>query len=107
MTTASDPTNAAPLRTLRARDHFSLSAYWLATNVLWGAWLMIVLPSQMKQIAPESPAETQGMMLGWGTIPALVVPLLVGALSDRCTSGWGRRRPYMVAGVVINILGLF
>src|ERR1051325_3837986 len=39
-------------------------------------------------------------------IAALVVPLIVGALSDRCTASWGRRRPYMIVGVAINLIGL-
>jgi len=91
---------------LSSGQHFSISAYWFATNLLWGALLMIVIPSQMKQLAPKHPAETQGLLLGIAAIPALVVPLVVGPLSDRCMSRWGRRRPYMAAGVAINLLGL-
>ena len=85
---------------------FAVSAYWFATNLLWGALLMIVIPSQMKLLAPARPAEMTGLLLGLGAIPALVVPLLVGPLSDRCTSRWGRRRPYMAVGVAVNLAGL-
>ncbi|MBI3948764.1 MAG: MFS transporter [Armatimonadetes bacterium] len=91
---------------LRPGQHFSISAFWCATNLLWGALLMIVVPSQMKVIAPGSPAQTQGLLLGLGAIPGILVPLLIGPLSDRCTSRWGRRRPYMVAGVLVNLVGL-
>ena len=91
---------------LRAGQHFAISAYWFATNLLWGALLMIVIPSQMKLIAPSRPAETTGLLLGLGAAPALLVPLLVGPLSDRCMSRWGRRRPYMAAGVAVNLAGL-
>jgi MFS/sugar transport protein len=31
---------------------------------------------------------------------------IVGALSDKCTSRWGRRRPFLVGGSVIVILNL-
>ena len=68
---------------LSATQQFSISSFWFATNLLWGALLMIVIPSQMKQLAPTHPAETQGLLLGIAAIPALVVPLLVGPLSDR------------------------
>jgi len=91
---------------LGAAQHFALSAYWFATNLLWGALLMIIVPSHMRQLAPARHAETLGLLLGLGAIPALVVPLLVGPLSDRCLSRWGRRRPYMVAGAVVNLGGL-
>ena len=97
---------AAPVVRLRAGQHFAISAYWFATNLLWGALLMIVIPSQMKLVAPSRPAETTGLLIGLGAIPALLVPLLIGPLSDRCASRWGRRRPYMVAGVAVNLSGL-
>lgn len=91
---------------LRASQHFAISAFWFATNLHWMAWLMIILPKQMRDIAPRDPAWTQGVLLGFGAIPAVLVPLVVGTLSDRCRSRWGRRRPYILAGVVINVAGL-
>ncbi len=91
---------------MRAKHQFSVSAYWFATNLLWGALLIILVPRQIRQIVPERAAEVQGWVLGLGAIPALVIPLLIGPLSDRCTSRWGRRRPYMVTGVAINLAGL-
>lgn len=91
---------------LNSRGHFAVSAYWLATNLLWGALLIILVPRQIRQIAPARAAEVQGLLIGLGAIPAVVVPLLIGPLSDRCMSRWGRRRPYMVVGVAINLIGL-
>lgn len=91
---------------MSAGNHFSVSAYWFAVNLLWGALLMIIIPSQMKLLAPTRPAETAGLLLGMGAIPALIVPLVVGPLSDRCMSRLGRRRPYMIAGTAVNLLGL-
>ncbi len=91
---------------MRARDHFSVAAFWFGINLLWGALLIIIIPSQMKQVAPERPAETTGLLLGVGAIPALLVPLIVGPFSDRCRSKLGRRRPYMIVGTAINLVGL-
>jgi len=91
---------------MRARHQFFVSAYWFATNLLWGALLIILIPRQIRQMAPATAAQTQGWLLGLGAIAALVVPLIVGPLSDRCMSRFGRRRPYMVAGVAVNLVGL-
>lgn len=41
-----------------------------------------------------------------GPLSGLVVAPIVGALSDRCTSAWGRRRPFIVAGLVAALLGM-
>ena len=96
----------APSPPLSGAQHFSISSFWFATNLLWGALLIVVIPSQMKLLAPKHPAETTGLLLGIAAISALVIPLVVGPLSDRCMSRWGRRRPYMAVGVGINLVGL-
>jgi MFS family permease len=83
----------------------AISAYWFGTNLHWGALLMIIIPLQIERIAPLHKAQALGYV-GYTAIVAAFVPLIVGALSDRCGSRWGRRRPYMVAGVTVNLLGL-
>lgn len=91
---------------MRIKDQFCISAFWFAMNLIWGALLVIIIPSQMKSIAPERPAETTGLLLGMGAIPAFILPLLAGPFSDRCMSKLGRRRPYMIVGTAINLVGL-
>ncbi|MFN3729408.1 MAG: MFS transporter [Fimbriimonadaceae bacterium] len=93
-------------RTIRAREHIGLSIFWFATNFLWGAMLFLVIPEQVRQIIPDKQAEALGLVLGIGAVAALVVPLIVGPLSDRCSHPMGRRRPYMIWGVALNVLGL-
>src|SRR3954463_4392870 len=44
--------------------------------------------------------QAQGLILGIGAIAALVGNPLFGRLSDRTTSRWGRRRPWMVGGSI-------
>lgn len=83
-----------------------MSAYWFATNALWGALLVIMLPAEAKAIAPTFRVTALGLLNGLAALVALFVPLIIGALSDRCTSPLGRRRPYMIAGLGINLIGL-
>jgi MFS family permease len=47
-----------------------------------------------------------GRVTAAGGVFALLTPILVGWLSDRTVTRWGRRRPWMVAGTVLNIIGL-
>lgn len=86
--------------------HLITSLYWFATNFHWGALLLILLPGDIRVLAPETPAQTLGLLTGLGAIPALIVPLIAGALSDRCTRPEGRRKPYIATGVMINLIGL-
>ena len=83
----------------------ALSAFWLGANLHWLA-LYAMIPSQMKTIDPQHPLEKTDFVLGCGSWVALFVPLLAGAFSDRCTSKFGRRRPWMLWGTVINLIGL-
>jgi len=88
------------------RQLCAISAFWFAVNLHWGALLLIIMPSQVARISPQSQAEDLSIILGIGALVALVLPPFVGAYSDRCASRWGRRRPYMAAGVVVNLVGL-
>lgn len=86
--------------------HFALSSFWFGTNFLWGALLVVVIPAEVPRLAPGGHAMITGLLVGAGAIVPMIVPLIAGPLSDRCTSRWGRRRPYIVVGVAVNLIGL-
>jgi len=91
---------------LSVSRQLALSSFWFATNLHWGALLLIVIPHQAKVIAPSDPAGAMGLIFGLGAVIALIVPIVAGAYSDRSMSPHGRRRPYMVAGIAANLVGL-
>lgn len=41
-----------------------------------------------------------------GPLSGLIVAPIVGALSDSCTSRFGRRRPFIIAGMVATVVGM-
>lgn len=54
-------------------------------------------------------ADEASLPLLWlaGPVTGLLIQPLIGALSDRTTSRWGRRTPYFLVGAVLCSLGLF
>jgi len=46
------------------------------------------------------------LVVAWGTLVAVVVNPLVGAISDYATFRMGRRRPFMIIGTMLNIIVL-
>lgn len=84
----------------------SLSAYWLATNVHWTALLVIVLPREVAILSGSNQAAALGGLMSIGAVVSLVVPLVFGPKSDRCASWLGRRRPFVIHGTWINLVGL-
>jgi MFS family permease len=87
--------------------HIKFSVFWFATNFLWGALLTIMLPGEIKHMAPHLRVIALSFITAASAIIAVVVPLFAGALSDRCTHPLGRRRPFIVVGVLVNLVGLF
>jgi MFS family permease len=87
-------------------EQIAISAFWLGTNALWGALLLVMLPSEVDAIAPIYRVPAVGLLASLAAFIALVVPLIAGALSDRCASSWGRRRPFIGVGVAVNVVGL-
>lgn len=98
----------SPLSTLQ---QITLSVLWFGLNFQSAALFAIVLPVQILPFV--SPGQVgnaeQAVVLGWlsvlGGLVALFLPPLVGALSDRTTGNLGRRRPYIVLGTAIELLG--
>lgn len=87
--------------------HLAIAAYWFATNFMWGALLTVMLPAEAQRLVPGNKVPALAVLTGVSALIALTVPLVVGALSDRCAHAWGRRRPYMAVGIGINLVGLF
>ena len=53
--------------------------------------------------APEQAAGNLGLVLGVGALFALFANPLAGRLSDRTTSRWGMRRPWILGGTVVGL----
>ncbi|MBC7592220.1 MAG: MFS transporter, partial [Salinibacterium sp.] len=72
--------------------------------------VQLLLPTQIDGLVGS--ASGSESVLAFGVISdiagacALIVYLLTGALSDRTTSRYGRRRPWMLAGTVLFAIAL-
>jgi MFS family permease len=68
--------------------------------------LAISLAIRVQELAPGR-EEYLGYVTGSGALVVMLTAPLFGTLSDRTRSRFGRRRPFMVAGVLVGILSLF
>jgi MFS family permease len=94
-------------RTLSTRDHLNLSIYWFSLNFHWGAMLAVILPIEVLGRSPEaSKGLALGLVAGVGSLIGMVAQPVAGAFSDRCRHHWGRRRPFVLGGALINAAGL-
>lgn len=68
--------------------------------------VMVSMQLKAQQIDPSHPASVIGTVLPVGALGALLANPLAGALSDRTRTRWGRRRPWMAAGMVVFLVAL-
>ncbi len=84
-----------------------LSLYWFSTSLHWAVILIIVLPIQAAFIAgDEFKGRGLGLVLAIGALVSMIAAPFIGAFSDRIRTRWGRRVPFIVIGVAMNVLGL-
>jgi MFS family permease len=120
-------TSAAPIPRRSLWGLIAISLFWLALSFHWTAFLIIILPSQVEALLAHSylqshtifsagdfstfvnnnKAVTLALVSSPGLLVALVCNPLFGLLSDRTVSRWGRRRPYILGGTLLNVVGLF
>ncbi|MFI7131347.1 MFS transporter [Nonomuraea sp. NPDC050153] len=67
---------------------------------------LIALPIIMARIAPDNKETALGIATGISAFGGMILGPLFGALSDRTTSRFGMRRPGMVIGGLLAMLGL-
>lgn len=104
------PTTFPDIRTpLRTGQQVRLSVLWFAMFAQWLTVLPVILPDQVGQILGPATANREGWIgtiAAAGAIVALVVAPLVGAFSDRLQTVRGRRRPFLIVGVLGSCVSL-
>lgn len=95
------------MRRLRAIDYITVNIYWLGLNFVTGGLTPIILPYLVQQFVPEVLKNTYyGGLRTAGLIVAILVQPLAGMLSDRSTQRWGRRRPFIFLGTMLDLVFL-
>jgi len=94
------------VRRLRWYDYITINIYWLGLmTVLQSNGLIVPLLVQ-KFVGPEQQATAFGRLRLYTLMVALLVQALIGMLSDRSTLRWGRRRPFILVGTLLNMAGM-
>jgi MFS family permease len=87
-----------------------LNVLWFGLNAQSAALLPIVIPMQIVLFISSNQVGSaqQVLFLSWlvigASIISLFMPPVIGTLSDRTASGFGRRRPYIVIGGLLLVL---
>jgi Na+/melibiose symporter-like transporter len=85
-------------------NYVKITLIGLAFSALWQSLHTIILPLRLLDFVGEADKNTAlGIITFSGLILAMLVQPLAGAISDRSTSSWGRRRPFILIGAVLAL----
>lgn len=85
-------------------DYVRITILGLAVSALWNSMGSIIMPLRVLDVAGESRKNTYlGILTFTGLVLAMAVQPLAGAASDDTRCRWGRRRPYIAAGMVLAV----
>ena len=86
--------------------YLGTGAYWFATSLKWFI-LFLLQPLQVAEIVPGGAKNgAWGLIVAIGAAEAMIGPAVLGWLSDRTRSRWGKRRPYLAVGAALTSIAL-
>ncbi|HET89600.1 MAG TPA: MFS transporter [Chloroflexi bacterium] len=91
------------MRRLRWYDYITINIYWLGLTTLSQTNGLIQPLLVQKFVGPAQQGTAFGRLRLYTLMVALLVQALSGMLSDRSTLRWGRRRPFILIGTLLNI----
>lgn len=89
--------------------HLCVSALWFVLFAQWMSLVPIIVPDQIAGILGRDNPMLEGIagsIVAAGAIVSLLVTPIAGAMSDRLRSAHGRRRPFLIVGMIGTSLGL-
>jgi MFS family permease len=93
-------------RSLPFSQLLTLSVYWLGIQTIWGGLNTIVIPQRTGSLNPEIQGLLTAVIIAAGAIAPLIVQPTIGVISDYTVTRWGRRKPYIVIGTLLDVVFL-
>jgi MFS family permease len=107
MQATADPTpGGPPTRELPLLHLIELSVYWFGISIIWGGLDGAIIPYRLEQAYPDDFGFRFAIISAAAVIMAIVVQPTVGMISDYTITRWGRRKPFIVIGALLDVVFL-
>lgn len=84
----------------------TLSIYWFGIQTIWGGLNITVIPGRLDDLSRDSQGTLLAVIMLAGAIAPILIQPTVGLISDYTVTRWGRRKPYIVIGTLLDIVFL-
>ena len=105
---AAAPGVGRPTRPLPWAHLLNLSFYWLGINVIWAGLGYVIFQARTDAMFGETMGPLHvGLLHVLPLAVAIIVQPTAAAISDFTVTRWGRRKPYIVIGTLLDIVFLY
>jgi MFS family permease len=104
---AIEPVDDRPTESLSVASLLRLSVYWLGLVAVFGG-IGIILQERARELVPDESIRftTIGLVQALGVVIAVIVQPTAGSISDYTISRFGRRKPYILIGTLLDVVFL-
>jgi MFS family permease len=103
-------TDARPEQPSRASLPLSqlltLSIYWLGIQTIWGGLNITIIPGRLDDLSRDSQGTLLAIIMLAGAVAPIIIQPTIGVISDYTVTRWGRRKPYIVIGSLLDVVFL-
>lgn len=79
---------------------------WFGVNLVGGALTGAAIPKVLAYTDDAGKTNDFSLLVAVGGIVVMIITPLFGRLSDRTVSRWGIRKPWMLGGTVVGMIGV-
>jgi MFS family permease len=84
----------------------TLSIYWFGIQTIWGGLNITIIPGRLDDLSRDTQGTLLAIVMLAGAIAPIIIQPTVGVISDYTVTRWGRRKPYIVVGTVLDVVFL-
>jgi MFS family permease len=84
----------------------TLSIYWLGIQTIWGGLNITIIPGRLDDLSRATQGTMLAIIMLAGAIAPIIVQPTIGVISDYTVTRWGRRKPYIVIGTLLDVVFL-
>ena len=84
----------------------TLSIYWLGIQTIWGGLNITIIPGRLDDLSRDTQGTLLAVIMIAGAVAPIIIQPTVGLISDYTVTRWGRRKPYIVVGSLLDVVFL-
>ena len=84
----------------------TLSIYWLGIQTIWGGLNITIIPGRLDDLSRDTQGTLLAVIMLAGAVAPIIIQPTVGVISDYTVTRWGRRKPYIVVGSLLDVVFL-